>query len=96
MNDQTTNVTGVPPQGEAGAVDQGAIDALAARLDQAEARAEAAEKAAADAQGKTPVYAVYDKTFERYLGDVHETKDKATKAAKAAKVESYRVDEVYR
>lgn len=92
MNDQ---ITGTPPEG-ATAFEQGAIDALTARVEEAEARAAAAETAAAEAEGKAPVYVVYDRTYERYLSGTHDTKDKATKAAKDAKVKSYRVDEVYR
>jgi hypothetical protein len=47
-----------------------------------------------EAPGKDVKYAVYDETYLRYRGDVHDTKAKATKAAKDAKVKDYRIDEV--
>ena len=82
------------PQPDPEPFDQGAIDALTQRVESAEARAESAEKRAADAEGKASRFAVYDRTFERYLAGVHDTKDKATKAAKDAKVKRFRIDEV--
>lgn len=95
-----SSIQGTP--GEVGTVvlDEGVhaqVDAelaqLRADVDAANARAEAAEKAA---EGKTPLYAVYDETYERYVGNPHDTRAKATKAAKDAGVKRARVDEVYR
>jgi hypothetical protein len=96
MNQQNPDsITGVPPEGEQTDV-TAELAQLRADVDAATARAEAAETAAAEAEGKTPVYVVYDKTYQRYVSGTHETKDKATKAAKDAKIKAYRVDEVYR
>lgn len=66
---------------------------LRADVDAATARAEAAERAAADAGAKEPRYAVYDKTFLKYLPGVHAKRTDAEKAAKAAGIK-YRIDEV--
>ena len=81
-----------PDPGHPESVDPAALDALTQRVESAEARAEAAEKRAADVDPSR--FAVYDRTFERYLAGVHDTKDRATKAAKDAKVKRYRIDEV--
>lgn len=94
----TTSIQGTPAPDvvdEPTPFAQGAIDALTARVEDAEARASAAEQTAAEAQGKTPVYAVYDKTYERYTGPVHASRAAAEKAGKALKT-GYRIDEVYR
>lgn len=39
-------------------------------------------------------FAVYDKTYLRYVGDVHDTKAKAEKDAKARKIAKYEIREV--
>ncbi len=96
---QLTNVTGVPGEGvdldgSAPAFTQADVDELRERVEAAEQRADEATRAAAEATGKAPRYAVYDKTFLRYLGDTHETRTAAEKAAKAVKGLRYRIDEV--
>lgn len=52
----------------------------------------------ADEKPATPTnrtgFAVYDETYLRYVGGVHDTKAKAAKAAKDAKVKNARIDEV--
>lgn len=55
---------------------------------------ESEPSASAEVPAKKTKYAVYDETYLRYLGEVHDTKAKATKAAKDAKVKNYRIDEV--
>lgn len=67
---------------------------LRADVDAATARAEAAEKAAADATGKEPRYAAYDDIYQKFVPGVFDTKAKATKAAKDAKVKDFTVREV--
>jgi hypothetical protein len=97
MNEQTAP-TGTPGTEELQTLDTQTTDAelaqLRADVDAATARAEAAEKAASEATGTEPRYAVYDKTYLRYLPGVHDKRTDAEKAAKAIKGLRYRIDEV--
>lgn len=68
--------------------------ALEARVEAAEQRADAAAKAADAATGRKVRYAIWDKTYLRFLPGLHDTRAAAEKAAKADKDLKYRIDEV--
>lgn len=70
------------------------LAALQAAVDEANARADAAQASASEATGKPVKYAVYDLTYLRFVGDAQDTKAKASKLAKDRKVDKHEIREV--
>lgn len=64
---------------------QAHVDELVERVEAAEGRAAAAEKAAAQVAEKAARFAVWDVTYEKFLPGVHDDRKAADKAAKEHK-----------